>query len=102
MPATRTYEVIMKEIEDCLVRLEDEWARVQHKRLKHKKEKVRKKMKERMDIILKVNLKLQSCKQMLYSIHLVHGNSNERQRMKEEMEARLVDVDKLIDHFSQF
>ena len=102
MPATRSYEVIIKEIEDCLVRLEDEWARVQHKRLKHKKEKVRKKMKERMDIILKVNLKLQTCKQSLYSLHLVHGNSNERQRMKEEMELRLRDVDKLLDHFSQF
>ena len=102
MPATRSYEVIMKDIEDCLERLEDEWARVQHKRMKHKKEKVRKKMKERMDIILKVNLKLQSCKQMLYSLHLVHGNSVQRQRMKEEMELRLIDVDKLIDHFSQF
>ena len=66
MPATRSYEVIMKEIEDCLVKLEDEWARVQHKRMKHKKEKVRKKMKERMDIILKVNLKLQICKQSLF------------------------------------
>ena len=92
----------MKEIEDCLVRLEDEWAHVQHKRMKHKKEKVRKKMKERMDIILKVNLKLQTCKQGLYSLHLVHGNGNERQRMKEEMEARLRDVNKLIDYFSQF
>ena len=102
MPATRSYEVIMKDMDKYLERLEDEWARVQHKRMKHKKEKVRKKMKERMDIILKVNLKLQSCKQMLYSLHLVHGNSNERQRMKEEMEARLLDLDKLLDYFSQF
>ena len=102
MPATRSYEVIMKDMENSLERLEDEWVRVQHKRMKHKKEKVRKKMKERMDIILKVNLKLQSCKQMLYSLQLVHGNSVQRQRMKEEMEARLIDVDKLLDHFSQF
>ena len=102
MPATQSYEVIMKEIDDCLVRLEDEWARVQHKCMKYKKEKVRKKMKERMDIILKVNLKLQTCKQSLYSLHLVHGNSNERQRMKEEMEERLRDVDKLMEFFSQF
>ena len=102
MPATRSYETIVKEIGVYLERLEDEWARVQHKRMKHKKEKVRKKMKERMDIILKVNLKLQTCQQMLQSIHLVHGNSNERQRMKEEMEARFIDVDKLLDHFSQF
>ena len=102
MPATRSYETIVKEMEDYLVRLEDEWARVQHKRMKHKKQKVRKKMKERMDLILKVNLKLQTCKQSLEAIHLVHGNSVERQRMKEEMEVRLLDIDKLMDFFSQF
>ena len=102
MPATRSYEVIMKEFAVKLERLEDEWAHVQHKRMKHKKESVRKKMKERMDIILKVNLKLQTCQQSLQAIHLVHGNSVERQRMKEEMEARFIDVDKLLDHFSQF
>ena len=92
----------MSEIEDYLVKLEDEWARVQHKRMKHKKPKVRKKMKERMDLILKVNMKLRTCKQSLYSLHLVHGNSDERQRMKEEMEARLMDIDKLMEFFSQF
>ena len=102
MPTTQSYEVIMKDIENSLEKLEDEWARVQHKRMKHKKETVRKKMKERMDIMLKVSLKLQTWKQSLYSIHLVHGNSNERQRMKEEMEARLRDVDKLLVYFSQF
>ena len=102
MPATRSYETIMQEFAVKLERLEDEWARVQHKRMKHKKESVRKKMKERMDIILKVNLKLQTCQQSLQAIHLVHGNSVERQRMKEEMEARFIDVDKLLDHFSQF
>ena len=63
---------------------------------------VRKKMKDRMDIILKVNLKLQTCQQSLQAIYMVHGNSNERQRMKEEMEARLIDVEKLLNHFSQF
>ena len=59
-------------------------------------------MKERMDIILKVNLKLQTCQQSLQAIHLVHGNSVERQRMKEEMEARFIDVDKLLDHLVDF
>ena len=97
MPATRSYETIVKEIEDYLVRLEDEWVRVQHKRMKHKKQEVRKKMKERMDLILKVNLKLQTCKQSLETIHLVHGNSVERQRMKEEMKVRLPDIDRLMD-----
>ena len=86
MPATRSYEAIMKYIEDYLVKLEDKWARVQAKRMKHKKEKVRNKMKERMDLILKVNMKLQKCKQSLYSLHLVHRNSVERQRGKEEVE----------------
>ena len=92
MPATRSYEAIMKEVEDYLVKLEDEWARVQTKRMKHKKEKVRKKMKERMDLILRVNMKLQKCKQSLQALHLVHGNSVEWQRGKEEMETRLSDI----------
>ena len=77
MLATRSYETIVKEMEDYLVKLEDEWVRVQHKRMKHKKEKVRKKMKEWMDLILKVNLKLQTCKQSLQAIHMVHGSSDE-------------------------
>ena len=102
MPATQSYETIMQEFAVKLERLEDKWARVQHKRMNHKKQSVRKKMKERMDIILKVNLKLQTCQQSLQAIHLVHGNSVERQRMKEEMEARFIDVDKLLEHFSQF
>ena len=95
MPATQSYKVIMKEMEDYLVRLEDEWARVQHKRMKHKHECCRKEFKRRMDLILKVNCKFKTCKQSLQAIHMVHGNSLERQRMKEEMEKRLTDVDKL-------
>ena len=59
-------------------------------------------MKKRMDLILKVNMKLQTCKQSLYSLHLVHGNSVERQRGKEEMEKRLSHMDKLLEYFSQF
>ena len=102
IPATRSYETIVKEIGDYLVRLEDEWARVQHKRIKHKQERCRKEFKRRMDLILKVNRKLQTCQQSLQAIHLVHGNSVERQRMKEEMESRLMDVEKLFEYFSQF
>ena len=102
MPATRSYEVITKEMEDDLVKFEDEWARIQHKRMKHKQECCRKEFKRRMDLILKVNLKLQKCKQSLQAIHMVHGNSLERQRMKEEIEARLMDVDKLFEYFNQF
>ena len=102
MPATRSYEVIMKEVEDNLVKLEDEWARVQQQRMKHKHKCCRKEFKRRMDLILKVNLKLQNCKQTLQAIHMVHSNSLERQRTKEEMETQLTDVDKLFEYFSQF
>ena len=102
MPATQSYETIVKEMEDYVVRLEDEWARVQTKRMKHKQECCRKEFKRRMDLILKVNRKLQTCKQSLEALHMVHGNSLERQRMKEGMESRLRDVDKLFEYFTQF
>ena len=102
MPATRSYEAIMKDVEDCLERLGDEWVRVQHKHMKYKKEKVRKKIKERMVLILRVNLKLQKCKQSLQALHMLHGNSLERQRGEEELEKRLTDMDALFAYFSQF
>ena len=34
MPATRSYEEILKDADEYLEKLEDEWARVQTKRLK--------------------------------------------------------------------
>ena len=55
-----------------------------------------------MDLILRVNLKLQKCKQSLQALHMVHGNSLERQKAKEEMEKRLTDMDALFEYFSQF
>ena len=62
----------MKEVEDCLERLEDEWARVQHKRMKNKKECYRRSFKKRMDLILRVDLRLQKCKQSLQDLHMIH------------------------------
>ena len=59
-------------------------------------------MKRRMDLILRVIRKLQSCRGVLVRIHERYGNSIERQRAKEEMESRLVDLQKLVDYFSKF
>ena len=46
-------------------------------------------MKERMDLLLKFNQKFQKCRQNLEALHLVHGNSVERQKDKEEMKLLL-------------
>ena len=58
-------------------------------------------MKERTDLLLKLNQKLQKCRQNLEALHLAHGNSVERQKGKEEMELLLSDIDRLFDFFSQ-
>ena len=55
-----------------------------------------------MDLILKVIQKLQWCRGTLVRVHEVYGNSVERQRAKEEMESRLIDLDKLIEYFNKF
>ena len=39
-----------------------------------------------MGLLLKLNQKLQKCRQNLEALHLAHGNSVERQKGKEEME----------------
>ena len=102
MPATRSYEEILKDADEYLQKLDDEWARVQTKRLKGKNEEFRKLMKERMDLILKVNLKLKKCKVLLMNLHRTYGNSFERQKGKEEMENRLSDIQWFFTYFSQF
>ena len=55
-----------------------------------------------MDLILKVIKKLQWCRSTLVQVHEVYGNSVERQRAKEEMESRLIDLDKLMSYLSKF
>ena len=102
MPITRGYETILKEIDEKIEYLSDEWQRVQSKRLMSKEETFKKIMKPRMDLILKVLQKLKKCRGILVEVHECYGNSPERERAKGEMESRLIDVDKLMEYFSQF
>ena len=67
-----------------------------------KREKFKKAMKERMNLILKVIKKLQTCHGTLVRVNELYGNSVTRQRAKEEMESKLMDVDKLIVYFNKF
>ena len=102
MPITHGYETILDEIDEKLEKLSDNWERVQSKRRMGKKELFKKAMKQRMDLILKVIKKLQWCRGTLVRVHKVYGNSVKRQRAKEEMESRLIDLDKLIQYFNKF
>ena len=102
MPATRSYETILRDIDNNMKRLTDDWLRVQFKKRRAKKEDVKKQMKSRMDLILKVLQKLQQCRGTLVRANEQHGNSVERQRAKEEMESRLPDLEQLTDFFSKF
>ena len=91
MPATRSYEVILRDIDDNMKKLTDDWLRVQFTKRRAKKESTKKQMKSRMDLILQVIQKLQSCRGNLVRVNEQFGNSVERQRVKEEMESRLPD-----------
>ena len=102
MPITRSYDTILREIDDRLETLNDQWKRVHFKKRMGKREAFKKAMKERMDLILKVIKKLQTCRGTLVRVNEVYGNSVTRQRAKEEMESKLIDVDKLIDYFNKF
>ena len=102
MPITRGYDTILREIDDRLETLNDQWERVHFKKRMGKREPFKKEMKKRMDLILKVIKKLQTCRGMLVQVNEVYGNSVERQRAKEEMESRLIDLDKLIEYFHKF
>ena len=102
MPITRAYETILKEIDDKLEKLSDDWERVQSKRRMGKKPLFKKTMKQRMDLILKVIKKLQWCRGTLVRVNEVYGNSVTRQMAKEEMERKLIDVDRLIEYFHKF
>ena len=102
MPITRGYDTILKEIDEKLETLNDQWERVQFKKRVGKREKFKKEMKKRMDLILKVIKKLQTCRGTLVRVNEVYGNGVARQRAKEEMESRLMDVDRLIEYFNKF
>ena len=102
MPITRGYDTILREIDDRLETLNDQWERVHFKKRMGKREAFKKAMKERMDLILKVIKKLQTCRGTLVRVNEVYGNSVTRQRAKEEMEKKLIDLDKLIEYFHKF
>ena len=102
MPITRGYETILKEIDDRLETLNDQWERVHFKKRMGKREQFKKAMKERMDLILKVIKKLQTCRGTLVRVNEVYGNSVMRQRAKDEMESKLIQLNKLIEYFNKF
>ena len=94
--------MVLKEIDDRLETLNDQWERVHFKKRMGKREQFKKAMKERMDLILKVIKKLQTCRGTLVRVNEVYGNSVMRQRAKDEMESKLIDLDKLIEYFNKF
>ena len=102
MPITRGYQTILNEMDEKLERLSDDWERVHFKQRMGKTEAFKKAMKQRADLILKVIQKLKRCRGILVRVHEVYGNSPERQRVKGEMESRLIDLDKLIVYFNKF
>ena len=102
MPITRSYDTILKEIDEKLEILNDQWERVHFKKRMGKRELFKKEMKKRMDVILRVIKKLQTCRGTLVRVNEVFGNSVTRQRAKEEMERKFKDVDRLIEHFHKF
>ena len=102
MPITRGYETILKELDEKLETLNDQWERVHFKKRMGKRDSYKKTMKERMDLILKVIKKLQTCRGTLVRVNEVFGNSVTRQRAKEEMESKLIDVNRLIEYFNKF
>ena len=102
MPITRGYDTILKEIDERLDTLSDQWERVHFKKKKKKKESYKKEMKKRMNLILKVIKKLQTCRGTLVRVNEVYGNSATRQRAKDEMESKLIDVDRLVEYFNKF
>ena len=101
MPASRSYETVLRDIDENMKRLSDNWLRVQFKKWRAKESK-RKHMKCEMDLILKVLRKLQQCRGTLVRANETFGNSVERQRAKEEMESRIPDLEQLVEFFSQF
>ena len=102
MPATRGFQTILNDLDGKIDRLSDEWLRVQFKKRRAKTEARKGLMKRRMVLIARVIKKMQSCRGRMVQIDEAFGNSLVRQRVKEEMEACLVDLDKMVEFFGQF
>ena len=75
MPITRGYDTILKEIDEKLEILSDQWERVHFKKRMGKRELFKREMKKRMDVILRVIKKLQTCRGTLVRVNEVFGNS---------------------------
>jgi len=102
MPITRGYDTILKEADEYLEKLNDEWERVQYKKRRATKEEVKELMKKRMDFIVRVMKKVQTSRGQLECLHEVYGNSVERQWGKGQMEKLFSQMDNLMEKISQF
>ena len=102
MPITRGYDTIMKEADEYLEKLNDEWERVQFKKRRATKEEVKELMKKRMDFIVRVMKKVQSCRGQLVRLDEAYGNSVERQWGKGQMDKMFSQMDSLMEKISQF
>ena len=87
MTITRGCETILKEINEKLETLNDQWERVQFKKRMSKRELFKTALKQSMDLILKVIKKLQWWRGTLVRVHELHGNSVERQSKRRDGES---------------
>ena len=101
MPITRGYDTIMKEADEYLEKLNDEWERVQFKKRRATKEEAKELMKKRMDFIVRVIRKV-SCRGQLVRLDEAYGNSVERQWGKGQMDKMFSQMDSLMEKISQF
>ena len=102
MPITRSYDTILKEADEYLEKLNDEWERVQFKKRRATKEEVKELMKKRMDFIVRVMKKVQSSRGQLVRLDEAYGNSVERQWGKGQMDRMFSQMDSLMEKISQF
>ena len=93
MPIIRGYDTILKEADEYFEKLSDEWEHVQYKKRRAKKKGVKELLKRRMDLIVKVMKKVQTCQGQLVRVDEAYGNSVERQWGKGQMEKMLGQMD---------
>ena len=79
MPIIRGYDTMLKEADAYLEKLNDEWERVQYKKRCVIKEDVKELLKRRLNLIVKVMKKVQTCRGQLVRLDEAYSNSMERQ-----------------------
>ena len=102
MPIIRGYDTILKEANEYLEKLNDEWERVQYKKRRVIKEDVKELLKRRLNLIVKVMKKVQTCRGQLVRLDQAYGNSVERQWGKGQMERLLRQMESLMEKISKF